>query len=59
MHKNKIYKIIPIVIALIGIGYTGYADGKGLDNNYGLIITGFGVVLSLFVLLFTRKEKSK
>ena len=48
MNKNRIYQITPIIIALIGIGYTGYADGKGLDNNYGLIITGFGVALSLF-----------
>ena len=58
MNKKKTYQIISIVITLFGIGYTGYADGKGLDNNYG-IITGFGVVLSLFVLLFSKKEKSE
>ena len=59
MNKKKTYQIISIVITLFGIGYTGYADGKGLDNNYGLIITGFGIALSLFILLFSKKEKSE
>ncbi len=56
MNKNNIYQIISIAITLVGIGYSGYADGKGLGNNYGLIITGFGVVLGLFVLLLGNKE---
>jgi len=59
MKKTKIYQIISILLTFVGIGYMGYADGKGLDNNYGFILIGLGIALSLFVLLFGNKEKSQ
>jgi len=37
----------------------GYAEGKGLDNNYGLILVGLGLALSFFILLFGKKGKSE
>ena len=35
----------------------GYAAGKGLDNNYGLLITTMGLVLSIISQLLKRKER--
>jgi len=32
MNKKKIHLVIPIIIALIGAGYMGYSDAKGLGN---------------------------
>lgn len=59
MNKSRIYQIIAVVITLTGIGYMGYADGKGLNNQYGILMVGFGLALSLFVLLFSNKEKGE
>jgi len=36
MNPSKILRILAIVISLFGVGYMGYATGKGLDDNYGL-----------------------
>lgn len=59
MSKSKIFQILSISIALIGVGYSGYADAKGLENNYGWWLIGFGVALSLYnILLNGKKEKT-
>ena len=56
MEKNKIYQIIAILISLSGVGVMGYSAGKGIENNYGYIMIVFGIALSLFVLLFGKKD---
>lgn len=57
MKKNKIYQIIALLITLSGIGVMGYSDGKGLENNYGYIMMFFGIAMSLFILLFRKKDE--
>ena len=60
MNKKKTYLVIPVIITLIGAGYMGYSDSKGLNNNFGEIMIGIGVFLSILNLLFTsKKEGSK
>ena len=59
MNKKRIYQITPVIITSIGIAYMGYADAKGINNKYGITIVGFGLALSLFMLLFKNKEKSE
>lgn len=58
MNKKKKYLIIPVIIAIIGAGYMGYSDSKGLSNNFGEILIGLGICLSIFNLLFIRKKES-
>ncbi len=57
MNNTKFLQILSVAISTIGVGYMGYTHGKGLDNNYGFYMVLFGLMLSIAVLLFGKKDK--
>jgi len=54
LNKSKILQIASVTITLIGVGYMGFSDARGIENNYAVWIIGFGVALSMFTLLFRK-----
>lgn len=56
MSTIKTLRIIAIIVSLIGIVLTGYAQGKGIENEYGYTLMITGGIIAALLFLFEKKS---
>ena len=61
-HFNNLFKGVIaafVIITLIGIGYTGYADAKGFEVSYGILPALFMLFAGLIFVFYFELSKIK